>query len=225
MKKIMVSLVLFVTVSSVFGQDEEAQKGFKKENLFTGGSVTLSFYSGGFLMGANPIFGYQLTKWADAGIALNYTYVDQTDVYGTKIRQHVLGGGLFTRLYPLPFLFLQGQFEHNFIGEKDTYVGGYTAEFKGDANSLLVGGGWAQGRQPGSNSFFYISILFDVIKNSNSPYVTNVYDQSTGLVVRSDAYPIFRAGVNIALFQRKNNNRNNDEPGNGRRQPHTYQGY
>src|SRR5215467_16386682 len=105
MKKLIVSMVFVLAVISIWAQDEEQEKGFKKENLFTGGSVTLSFYSGGFIVGANPIFGYQLTKWADGGIALNYLYAEQTDVYGTKIRQHVLGGGLFTRLYPLPFLF------------------------------------------------------------------------------------------------------------------------
>jgi hypothetical protein len=70
-----------------------------------------------------------------------------------------------------------------------------------------------------------LEILFDVLKNKYSPYVNNVYDPSTGLVARTDALPIFRAGINIALFQGKKNNQPNEEPGDGRKHPHTYQGY
>jgi len=72
-----------------------------------------------------------------------------------------------------------------------------------DANSFLVGGGYCQGRQAGSNTFYYVSVLFDVIKNENSGYVDVVYDQVTGRrSVR--AVPLIRAGINIGLFQGRN---------------------
>jgi hypothetical protein len=71
---------------------------------------------------------------------------------------------------------------------------------KVDANSLLVGGGFAQGRQDGSNSFFYFSVLVDVLKNVNSPYVNVDYDPATSRQ-RVTMVPIIRAGVNIGLFQ------------------------
>jgi hypothetical protein len=61
--------------------------------------------------------------------------------------------------------------------------------------------GLAQGRQPGSNTFYYISLLFDVIKNPSSPYVDNVYDPNTHVLVRTDILPILRAGINIGLFE------------------------
>src|SRR5436190_19242905 len=228
MKKIILSvLLLSVSLSFLFAQDEE-QKGFKKENLFTGGSVTMSFYSGGTILGANPIFGYKIANWLDAGIALNYTYHGSRDNYeiNDKIRQHVFGPGVFTRIYPVPMLFLHAQAEHNFNNWNYSNADGtYKQSDVTEANSLLLGGGWAQGRQKGSNSFFYIEILFDVLKNKYSPYVNNVYDPSTGLVARTDALPIFRAGINIALFQGKNKNRPNEEPGDGRKQPRSYQGY
>jgi len=65
MKKIILSvLLLSVSFGFLFAQDEEQQKGFKKENLFTGGSVTMSFYSGGTILGANPILVTRLrTGW------------------------------------------------------------------------------------------------------------------------------------------------------------------
>src|SRR5256885_1538061 len=119
MKKIILS-VLFIstTISFLFAQDEkqEKDKGFKKENLFTGGSVTASFFSGGTILGASPMFGYKLTNWADAGIVFNYAYSGRRDyIYiNDKARQHVYGPGVFARLYPVRFFFLQGQFEHNY---------------------------------------------------------------------------------------------------------------
>ena len=225
MKKIILSvLLLSVSCSVLFAQDEEQQKGFKKQNLFTGGSVTMSFYSGGTILGANPIFGYKLTNWLDAGIALNYTYQGSRDNYevNDKIRQHVFGPGVFTRIYPVPMLFLHAQAEHNFNNwNYSSADGSYKQNDVTDANSLLLGGGWAQGRQKGSNSFFYIEILFDVLKNKYSPYVNNVYDPS-GSVARTDALPIFRAGINISLFQGKNKSNENEQGGNGHKQPRNH---
>ena len=224
MKKMLLSVLLAsVTVSSLFAQDEEEQKGFKKENLFTGGSITVSFYSGGSILGGNPMFGYKLANWADAGISLNYVYSSSRDnVYlNDKFHQQVLGPGVFARLFPFNFLYLEGQFEHNFISQK--YIDPYGTEdkTKADANSILVGGGIAQGRAPGSTTFFYISILVDVLKNPNSPYVNNVYDPS-GALLRTDLIPIIRAGINIGLFQGKNKSNNNEQRGSGHRQPRNY---
>jgi hypothetical protein len=226
MKKLLVSAILFSSIiTSVSAQDEKEQKdkGFKKENLFTGGSVTASFFSGGTILGANPMFGYQLANWIDAGIVFNYTYQGRRDYiyFDDKLRQNVFGPGAFARLYPVRFLFIQGQFEHNFTSVKYTYPYGLVVKDKTDANSLLVGAGIAQGRQRGSNSFFYISVLVDVLKNPSSPYVNNVYNQSTGELVRTDLVPIVRAGINIALFQ-GSQGRYNEERENGRRRPRSY---
>ena len=211
MKKIILSLVICSIFSTIlFAQDEEKEKGFKKENLFTGGSVTLSFFGGSTILGANPIFGYKLAEFVDAGIVANFISTSQRDYleFDDKVKQTVYGGGLFTRLYPVNFIFLQGQFEHNFI--KLRYIPSSSAylPYKEtvEANSFLVGGGYCQGRQPGSNTFYYVSLLFDVIKNENSPYVDVKVDQGTGRKsVR--AVPLIRAGLNIGLFEGRNRRR------------------
>lgn len=195
-----VSTVLCVQLMAQDDEErEEKTKGFKKENLFTGGSVTASFFSGGTVLGANPMFGYKLANWVDAGIVLNYVYSGQRDVVylNDKVRQHVFGPGVFTRLYPFNFLFVQAQIEHNF--SKVVHKYGAVDRYSTEANSFLVGAGIAQGRQPGSNTFYYFSLLVDVIKDRNSPYVRNVYEGST--YVRTDLQPIFRAGINIGLFE------------------------
>ena len=202
---------LCFTIISVSAQDEERQEekegGFKKENLFTGGSITLSFFNGQTLLGANPMFGYKLADWVDAGLAFNFLYNGSRDYYefNDKVRQTVFGPGVFARLYPVRFLFVQGQIEHNFTTIKyipsPGSVNYIKDKRKADASSLLLGAGFAQGRDPGSNSFYYISLLFDVLKNINSPYVNVNYDPANPSQQRITMAPIIRAGVNIGLFQ------------------------
>ena len=70
MKKTFLALFLSaLTTTFLFAQkekDEEEKKGFNKENLFTGGSISLAFYNNTFLIGASPVFGYSLANWVDA---------------------------------------------------------------------------------------------------------------------------------------------------------------
>lgn len=207
---LLVCLALSFAGLSVKAQDEETEqrRGFKPENLFAGGSITISFFNNQTLLGANPIFGYKLTDWADAGLAFNFLYTAARDYaqYNDRIRQYVYGPGAFVRLYPFKFLFLHSQFEHNFTRQKYIYPGGaLTDEYKVDASSLLLGGGIAQGREKGSTTFYYIEILFDVLKNVNSPYVSVSYNPSNPAQQRVDVIPIFRAGINVGLFQGRYN--------------------
>jgi len=209
MKKILlINLFICFLAISLFAQDDEDERGFKKQNLFTGGSVTLSFFNNQTVIGANPIFGYKLTDWADAGISLNFLYSGSRDYYefDDKMKQVVFGPGVFVRLYPVKFLFVQGQVEHSFTTLK--YIpspGSFIPEDKTstDVNSLLVGGGLATGRDKGSTTFYYISILFDVLENVNSPYVNVSYNPDNPSQQRVSMVPIIRAGVNIGLFQNR----------------------
>ncbi len=200
MKTKLVSLVFLGTLlsSGAFAQEEEEaaeKKGFKKENLFTGGSISLAFYNNTFLIGGSPVFGYSLTNWADVGIVVNYTYTSYRDVYifDDRLRQKVYGGGLFTRLFPVRFLFAQAQFEHNFIRLK--YIppnGGNEVTEKMSGNSFLVGGGYTSGRQKDEKSpYYYVAVLFDIADDKASPY-TDAYGRTI---------PIIRAGIHIPLFQ------------------------
>lgn len=182
--------------------------GFKKENLFTGGGVTASFYSGGSVLGISPVLGYKVNDYFDAGVVLNYVYTGARDLYefNDKVRQHVFGPGVFVRGYPVSFLFLQAQFEQNFTN--------YNYRAKSNSNiykdftvnrnapSLLLGGGYSTGRVKGGTTFFYVSILADVLKQEFSPYVDNDYDVN-GNLIRSRIVPIIRAGVNVGLFQNR----------------------
>ena len=206
-KALLINLITCFTAMSLFAQDEEEEKGFKKQNLFTGGSVTLSFFNNQTVVGANPIFGYKLTNWADAGVSVNFLYSGSRDYYefDDRMKQVVFGPGVFTRIYPFKFIFLQAQAEHSFTTLK--YIPAPVSSVQEDktstdVNSLLLGGGLATGREKGSTSFYYIMLLFDVLKNVNSPYVNVSYNPDNPSQQRVTMAPIIRAGINIGLFQK-----------------------
>ena len=181
----------------MFAQEQESDAtenkphGFQKEKMFTGGDLTLSFYTGGTTLGISPYLGYSVTKWLDAAVKFNYLYQSQRDEFETKYRQTNYGPGAFVRLFPVDFLFAQAQYEHNFISYKVIPQGGGTYKYKTDVNSLLLGAGYCSGRGEGSNSYFYLSIMFDVLQLPNSPYV-----DYAGRII-----PVISAGYNIGLFQ------------------------
>lgn len=198
MNRLFLALFLLgsITVSAQDEEKEVKEGGFKKENLFTGGSVSVGFSNRSFQAGVNPVFGYSVADWLDAGIVLNYNYASYRDPYlngsNDKIRQSVLGGGGFVKLYPVRFLFVQGQYEQNFITQK--YIPGNGAETyseKVNAPSLLLGAGYTTNRYPGSGQpHFYLAVLFDVLNRDYSPYT-----DGTGRLI-----PILRAGVQVPLF-------------------------
>lgn len=176
-------------------EEEEKKKGFNKENLFTGGSISLAFYNNTFLVGGSPVFGYSITNWADLGIVINYNYTSYRDynfVFNDKLRQYVYGGGGFVKLHPVRFLFAQAQYEYNFIKQKLIRTTGTTESYNAEAGSFLIGGGYTTGRfGRGGAPFFYLAVLFDISNNLNSPY-TDGYGRTI---------PIIRGGIQIPLFQ------------------------
>ena len=201
MKKIIV--LLFIPLSfHVFAQSEKEdngeKKGFKKEKLFTGGSVAAGFSNYSSVLGISPQFGYSLIDWLDAGVTFNLNYTSQRDyeTYGDKLRQTVYGPGAFVRIFPVNFLFASVQYEYNFIHLN--YIpadGSYSTsdKYNVNASSLLLGAGYAGGRDRGNNTYYYFSISWDVLGDKNSPYIDGL----------GRSNPILRAGYNIGLFQNR----------------------
>lgn len=110
MKQWTLMLAFIACTLTGFAQDEEEvreRRGFKRENLFTGGSVSLGFGNRSFSTGVSPVFGYKIADWIDAGLVVNYQYTSYRHyfVIDDKLRQSTYGGGVFTRLYPVNFLF------------------------------------------------------------------------------------------------------------------------
>lgn len=192
----------FISLSTNAQDKEEKAKVPFKENLFTGGSISLAFYNNTFLVGASPVLGYSITNWADLGIVINYNYTSYRDylVFNDRLRQKNYGAGTFVKLYPIRFIFAQAQYEYNFLRLK--YIppnGGLETTTKAEAGSFLIGGGYTTGRYGrGGAPHFYLAVLFDISNNANSPY-TDAYGRSI---------PIIRGGIQIPLFQGGGSKRN-----------------
>ena len=196
-----------VKMKTVKEKDEETEKtGFKKDHLFIGGGLQLSFSSYDFVVGGSPVIGYSFNKWFDAGVGVNVTYISDREVYtdsygnqiasGNKIHQTDIAPIAFARFYPLKFLFIQAQGEQNFISEKYIYASGQPADkVKYDVTSLLLGAGYCGGREGVGDLFYYVSLSVDVLKNRYSPYVQHVATGSVNIL------PILRAGIQVPLFQ------------------------
>lgn len=208
MKKIFISiccatlLLLNVQAQTEKKEDSEEEEtgGFKKENLFTGGNIGLGLGTGVFSLGLGPYFGYSVNRYVDVALGVNYNYISQRDNFTTlKQRQSIIGPSAFVRLYPVKFLFAQAQYEYNFIKYRNIYGNGIPDDVLNlKIPSLLVGPGFASGRDADNKTFYYISVLFDVIKDINSPYTDNL----------GRINPIIRAGFNVALFQGDGGGRN-----------------
>jgi hypothetical protein len=209
-KRVVLTVICFVMVLGVFAQehmpnrtytynDETMPTGFRKENLFIGGSLSLGFSNYTFNIGGSPEIGYSLNKWLDAGILVNLNYsserADPNGIYNddTRYRTFNYGAGVFGRFYPLPFLFITAQPEFNFIDYNETYMGagGGSASASTSAASLLLGIGYGQ-RIVGRGSF-YIAIMFDALDNQYSPY--RDYNGA--------AIPVLRAGFDFYLHPTK----------------------
>jgi len=178
--------------------DEAPATGFRKENLFIGGSLGLGFGSYDFNVGVNPEVGYSLNRWLDVGAVVNFSYssvrADPNFIYNanTSSKEFIYGGGVFGRAWFLPFLFVTVQPEYNWtsIREQDKTYGG-TYNLNVTAPSVLAGVGYGS-HNPGQGSF-YIALMVDFIRNSNSPY-NDVYGHPI---------PVLRAGFDVFLHRQR----------------------
>jgi hypothetical protein len=158
------------------------------EKTIIGGSLNLAFAGSYQTIGITPYCGVQLNRFIDLAGTAGVQYLSGRDLFNNKTSQVVFGPGAFMRLFPLRFLYVQGQYEFNFI-QKTTKIAGVSVSENHDANSFLVGGGLATARRSDRPAYFYFSILWDVAQDRYSPYKDN-YDR---------AIPIIRTGVNISL--------------------------
>ncbi len=194
MKKSLLFIVVILYSLMTNAQDSNNRKKWDPENLFVGGSISLGLggYNNEFVAGLHPHFGYTLASWIDVGTVINFEYYSTRDAYNNRYHNTTYGLGVFSRIYPVQFIFLQVEPEYNFIAVKYLPDGGPVLKQTVHAPSLLVGAGYTTSRSD-KNTFTYLSILVDVLKDPNSPY----------LDANGDFIPVVRAGINIGLARRQ----------------------
>lgn len=199
-RTLLLLLVLLTTGPALWAQDvytssgkpvnraRQAQKktGFDPDRMIYGGGIALGFGGGGgysaFQIGASPIVGYRITDNFMAGVGLGYQYQSVKDFFVSPtgqrypLRQHFVTPNVWTRFGLFESVFLQGEFEYNFLNynnlafdatgnviNKRTTVSG---------PALLLGGGLRQ--RISDRSSILISVLYNVLQSSSfNPYYYN----------------------------------------------------
>lgn len=189
MRKAFLLLSLFVCIIAR-AQETKSKHKFDVENLFVGGSISVGLdgFGSGFFAGIHPHVGYTLAKWIDAGIALNFEYSSVKDSYNNKYHNTTYGIGTFVRIYPVNFLFIQAEPEFNTVALKYIPDQGDIQRLTLHPTSLLLGIGYVTERDD-KNTFSYFSLLIDVLKDPNSPYID----------ANGNFIPIIRGGLNIGI--------------------------
>ena len=161
----------------------ETKKGFDPDRLVIGGNLGASFGDYTFVNLA-PQVGYMINKYITAGVGVNYLYqsVKYYDNSGNDFYRNNLsyaGVNLFTRVFPVRFLFISAQPELDYSWGKTKFKGAYSElynDVKLDGKfvpAFLVGAGAVL--SPNGKGGMFISLQYDVIQNNRSPYGTRPY--------------------------------------------------
>ena len=192
MKKYLLFIFWLPLPAAIFAQmrSDYNESGFSQSNKYFGSGLNLGVSGRSFNIGLNPELGYSVSRWLDAGFAVNFNYYAQnaSELNNIRFQNINYGAGVFARIWPVNFIFFQVQPEYNWISSSQKNVTTQqTYRFNYAAESMLVGLGYGT-RQVGSR-ISYVSLLIDVLQNPNSPY-KDAYN---------DPIPVFRAGFGVYL--------------------------
>jgi len=159
-------LLILLFVSVLAAQERPAAQQPPKKNepskVYWGGELGVSFGSY-FLISVVPLIGYKVTPQFHIGGKLGFSYIEDKR-YETKITSFNYGSSVFAR-----YLIVKGLYAHSeFVYWSYKYQ---TENLEGDRTwvpFLLVGGGYIQPLSPSASLF--IEVLWDVLKDDNSPY-------------------------------------------------------
>lgn len=152
------------------------------DRLYTGGNIGLSFGTFTYV-DVSPILGYRITRDFSAGIGLKYVYLAFNGTPRSTLSMY--GGSVFAR-----YLFLQNFLAHTELETVNLPVqSAFTGEVKREWVPVgLIGGGYRQ--SIGGSSYIQFMLLYDVIGDPRSPYVSPFGPQSR---------LYFRGGITIGL--------------------------
>ncbi len=168
MKKLLI-LGLFLTTAFVsYGQREVFidQNPSFKDRIFFGGGLNIGGGSDSFYIGASPMVGYMLTQKWSAGVGVNYTYVNYSNI-DQKDSQY--GFLAFTRYNIYRQFFLQAQYDY--INYTRYYFVPGSSELLDERDGysrVLAGGGISQ--PLGARGAINLVALYDLSHSSSSPY-------------------------------------------------------
>jgi hypothetical protein len=146
-----------------------------RDRLFFGGNVGLSFGSLTFIQVA-PLVGVRLNDKLGVGIGPSYSYFSDRRNPQLKFTTETYGGRLFAQYRVHESIMLYSEYELLNAEVPDLL---YTKLERRNISSLFVGGGYLA--PIGQRSAVMISVLYNLLEDSYSPYDNPVF--RTGFVV------------------------------------------
>jgi hypothetical protein len=200
MKKKLLFLVFFALCHSGILNAQEVVKtmpSFNDNPIFIGGNLVIGGGAGSFQLGINPEIYKRINDYVDMGAATNLFFQSfnptiSNGLSGNSSRSFQLGAGAFTRIWPLEKFFIQIQPEYNYtwsrFKNRDTegINAGASRSISFGAESLLAGIGYGNRSE---NGMTYFSVMFDLLKNPNSPY-RDAFNRADPIIRAGFAFPI-----------------------------------
>lgn len=136
-----------------------------RDRVYFGGSVVFSLGGDVSTIGVYPMIGYKIKpKWS-VGLEAGYEHVTYDDIDESADNY---GGSLFTRYRLLPSIYAHAEYQ---MINYEFFIPAPNLEFESTRDwvpFLLLGGGLS--RQIAPRTWAYAEILFDVLRDNNSPY-------------------------------------------------------
>jgi hypothetical protein len=132
-----------------------------RDRIYFGGSVQFSLGGDVSTIGVYPMIAYKLTPKTSVGLEAGYEHVSFDDFDQSADNY---GGSVFTRYRVLPSMYLHAEYQ---MINYEVFTSLTTSDREW-VPFLLLGGGLS--RLVGSRTWAYVEVLFDVLRDNNSPY-------------------------------------------------------
>lgn len=178
MKKTFLLVIFSVATLLASIGDDQTNNSLTQPNTSTpldgskwyyGGNLGFNFWNDYLLISVEPMVGYNISPKFSVGGKLQYSYIkDSRSDYGDAT-SHNYGASIFSRFRPVPPVYFHAEFAYGSY-ESHTY---FTNPIRIESERnwvpfLLFGGGYVQQISP--NASVYAEVLFDVLRDKNSPY-------------------------------------------------------
>jgi hypothetical protein len=179
--------ILFATVLMMFsitlnGQSSDnPYKGVAfKDRITVGGDLGLSFGSQLTYIRIAPVLGYIVSPKFTIGAGPSFQYWEDRR-YTPNLETTIYGGSTFGRFFVIEQLFLQAEFEVLNLDEINYTIGSdFTSRERVTIPVFFVGGGYSQRTAGGSG--FFVSVMYDLIGDLNSPYPNDLVFRVGGFI-------------------------------------------
>lgn len=151
-----------------------------KDSLYFGGNLGLQLTGNGSLIDLSPNIGYKFNKYASVGVQGIFTNLS-IRYNSFTYRYMFYGAGAFVRFKPLPYLFLQA--EYDLLSVPDNFA--IATPKRTIADVYLAGLGLRN--QMGPRSCYYLLLMYEFMPTPNSPYTNGPFNSPL----------VYRAGFNI----------------------------